>query len=240
MILHQFVLGPWDNFIYLLGDASTKRCAVVDPAWHAPSILAEAEAQGLRITDVLCTHGHFDHINAVDAIVDATDANVHMLGEEIDFSTRSDAPGRQAMNYLSPNLKRARPGDVVRVGDGLDITLLHTPGHTPGSTSYLVEESLVAGDTLFVDGCGRCDFIGGDPETMFATLRQLTEKLPGSTTLFPGHNYGPTPSSPLATQTATNPYLTAKSLDDFIAHRMAGKTPGAKLPAEPDWTPHSH
>ncbi len=239
--VHQFPLGPWDNFIYLLGDEKSKRCAVVDPAWHAPSILAQAEAKGLTITDVLCTHGHFDHINAVDDIVDATDAAVHMLGEEIDFSTRSDAPGRQAMNYLSPNLKRKRPGDVVRIGDELDITLLHTPGHTPGSTSYLVNEQLVAGDTLFVDGCGRCDFIGGDPAQMFQTLQNLVDKLPGQTTLLPGHDYGPTASSPLSDQASTNPYLTANTLEDFVAHRMSGKTPGNRLPDEPQWAPpHSH
>lgn len=237
MRVHQFVLGPWDNFIYLLADEKTKRCAVVDPAWHAPSILKEAEALDLRITDVLCTHGHFDHVNAVDAIVDATDAHVHMLGEEIDFSMRPDAPGRQAMNYLSPNLKRKRKGDVVRVGDALEITLLHTPGHTPGSTSYLVEEQLVAGDTLFVDGCGRCDFIGGDPQVMYETLHNLVDKLPGNTTLLPGHDYGPTATAPLKEQTKTNPFLKAGTLQEFVQHRMSGKTPGTTLPDEPDWSP---
>ncbi len=237
MLIHQFILGPWDNFIYLLGDEDTRQCAVVDPAWHAQSILDAAAEQDLRITDILCTHGHFDHVNAVDAILDATDASVHMLGEEIDFSTRVDAPGRQAMNYLSPNLKRHRGGDVVTVGAKLEISLLHTPGHTPGSTSYLAQDNLIAGDTLFVDGCGRCDFIGGDPELMYKTLHDLVDKLPAATTLFPGHDYGPTPSAPLGGQKQSNVFLAQKTLGDFVAHRMTGKTAGSKLPPEPTWEP---
>ena len=84
IFVHQFELGPWDNFIYLIGDKATRECAVVDPAWHASTILAEAEKLDVKITHMLCTHSHFDHVNRVDELLDATDAQVHMLGLEID------------------------------------------------------------------------------------------------------------------------------------------------------------
>ena len=82
------------------------------------------------------------------------------------------------------------------MGEHLDITMMHTPGHTPGSCSYRLRDGIVTGDTLFVNGCGRCDFVGGDPETMFATLKALIDKLPGQTIMYPGHDYGPSPSRP--------------------------------------------
>ncbi|MBW1875384.1 MAG: MBL fold metallo-hydrolase [Deltaproteobacteria bacterium] len=152
MFVHQFELGPWDNFIYFLGDKATRKCAVVDPAWDADFILDEAKRLDVEITNILCTHSHFDHVNRVDAILEKRDVPVHMLGEEIDFS-----------GFRCENLERQSPGDVVRIGDHLELTMVHTPGHTPGSTTYRMRGAVVTGDTLFIQGCGRCDFIGGDP-----------------------------------------------------------------------------
>ena len=86
IFVHQFELGPWENFIYLVGDKATRTCAVVDPAWDADVILSEAEKLDVDITHVLCTHSHFDHVNRVDALVEKKDVPVHMLDEEIDFS----------------------------------------------------------------------------------------------------------------------------------------------------------
>ena len=115
--------------------------------------------------------------------------------------------------------------------------MMHTPGHTPGSTSYLVREGIVTGDTMFVDGCGRCDFVGGDPKVMHATLHGLYDKLPGSTVMYPGHNYGATPTATLDAQLQSNPYLKLPTLEAFVQHRMDGKTPNSQLPPEPDWSP---
>ena len=224
IFVHQFELGPWDNFIYLVGDKATRTCAVVDPAWDADVILAEAEKLDVRITDVLCTHSHFDHVNRVDALVEKTDVPVHMLGEEIDFS-----------GFRSENLQRHRPGDVLVVGKHLEILFIHTPGHTPGSTTYRIRDAIVTGDTMFVQGCGRCDFVGGDPEVMFGTLKSLVDSLPRDTRMYPGHNYGPVTVSTLDEELAENPYLQHQSVVDFVSHRMEGKTPGAVLPPPPDW-----
>jgi glyoxylase-like metal-dependent hydrolase (beta-lactamase superfamily II) len=224
IFVHQLELGPWQNFIYLVGDKATRTCAVVDPAWDADRILSEADRLEVDITDVLCTHSHFDHVNRVDALVEAKDIPVHMLGEEIDFS-----------GFRSENLQRHRPGDVLRIGKHLEITLVHTPGHTPGSTTYRIRDAIVTGDTLFVQGCGRCDFVGGDPKVMYHTLKRLTESLPRDTRMYPGHNYGPVPISTLGEELQENPYLQHLTVREFVAHRMQGKTPGTPMPSPPEW-----
>ena len=226
IFVHQFELGPWDNFIYLLGDRATRTCAVVDPAWDAATILREAERLDLKITDILCTHSHFDHVDQVDPLLAEVDARVHMLNGEVEFS-----------GFRCENLVKAAPGDKVRIGDHLEVTMVHTPGHTPGSTSYRIRDALVTGDTLFIDGCGRCDFVGGDPAVMYETLQKLVQNLPEDTVLYPGHNYGATPTATVDRQLESNPYLRHATVADFVAHRMDGKTPNSALPPRPDWTP---
>ena len=224
--IHQLELGPWDNFIYFLGDRSSRKVAVVDPAWHAPTILAEAERLDVEIAALLCTHSHFDHVNAVEELLKTLDVPVHMLAPEVEFS-----------GFRCENLVVSKPGDTITIGTQLEITMMHTPGHTPGSCSYRLREGVVTGDTLFVNGCGRCDFVGGDPEQMYATLAELTDKLPGDTILYPGHNYGPTPSATFDAQLEHNPYLRHPTVAEFIAHRMEGKTPNSSLPPELAWSP---
>jgi glyoxylase-like metal-dependent hydrolase (beta-lactamase superfamily II) len=154
------------------------------------------------------------------------DAQVHMLGEEIDFS-----------GFACENLVRHRAGDTLRIGQHAEITMMHTPGHTPGSTSYRLRDAIVSGDTLFVQGCGRCDFVGGDPATMYQTLRTLIDVLPLETVVYPGHDYGPTPTSNLTAELERNHYLALPTLDMFVNHRMQGKTPDTPLPPRPAWTP---
>ncbi len=225
VFVHQFEVGPWDNFLYFVGDKASRQVAVIDPAWHAPSILDEAARLDVKITHILCTHSHFDHVDQVPELLKTLDIPVHMLGEEIDFSS-----------FSCENLTRHAPGDTLRIGEHASITMMHTPGHTPGSVCYRLPDSVVTGDTLFVEGCGRCDFVGGDPEVMYTTLRSLIDKLPLETVIYPGHNYGPTPTSTLDHELDNNPYFAFPTLDGFVNHRMAGKTPGTVLP-RPDWSP---
>lgn len=225
MFIHQFEVGPWDNFLYFVGDDDSRECAVVDPAWDHHTILAEAERLDVKITAMFCTHSHFDHVNMVGALLETLDVPVYMLKEEAEFS-----------EFKCPNLHAASAGDVVSVGK-TDVRFLHTPGHTPGSTSFLANDALVTGDTLFVEGCGRCDFVGGDPETMYKTLQDLVEKLPNDTRMFPGHNYGSITVSTLDHELKNNPYLQHKTVGDFVNHRMDGKTPNTNLPAAPPWPP---
>lgn len=201
-------LGPMENFIYLIRDRASGRAAVVDPAWDVDQIVALAGQRGVRITDVLLTHSHHDHVNGIEALLGHFDAQIHLLKAEAGFW------GRQLDR---PTLHHG--GDVIQLGETA-IEVLHTPGHTPGSACYKVADDLIAGDTLFVFGCGRCDLQGGDPEVMFDTLRDLRERLPGTTVLHPGHNYADVSTSTMAEQVDGNPFLHFDRRADFVTYRM--------------------
>ena len=206
--IEMMELGPMENFIYLIKDQATGRAAVVDPAWEASEIIARAKQNGVTITDILLTHSHYDHINGIDAILAEYDAEVHLLKAEAEFwGEYKDAT----------NLHHG--GDVIKVGN-TEISILHTPGHTPGSACYHVGNNLIAGDTLFVFGCGRCDLAGGDPHQMFQTLKRLRTELPMDTVLYPGHNYADREVSTIKEQDEGNPFMHFEQEKDFVKYRM--------------------
>ncbi|ORU89635.1 MAG: MBL fold hydrolase [Cycloclasticus sp. symbiont of Poecilosclerida sp. M] len=211
-------LGPMENFVYLIQDASSKRAAIVDPAWDAPKAIELAKKNGVTITDILLTHSHHDHINGIQDVLDEYDAQLHLLTEEADFWGNQDA---------KPTLHQG--GDEIILGK-TPIKMLHTPGHTPGSTCYHVGNDLITGDTMFVFGCGRCDLTGGDPEVMFKTLKKIRTKLSSSTIIRPGHNYAVKETSTLQEQIVGNPFLHHKNAHDFVQYRM--HTPKRKSPYE--------
>ncbi len=197
-----------ENFIYLIRDTGSNRVAVVDPAWEGKEIIDQVKKDGLQITDILLTHSHFDHINAIEDILKEYDAQVHLLKAEAKFwGHYQDIP---TLHY---------GGDKILLGD-TEISVLHTPGHTPGSACYHVGNHLIAGDTLFVFGCGRCDLAGGDPEQMFDTLNRLKIELPQKTILHPGHNYAEKEISTLKEQIEGNPFLHFDNPADFVHYRM--------------------
>lgn len=201
-------LGPMENFIYLITDKQTRRTAVVDPAWDAPAILDWARAHDITITDILLTHSHHDHINGVDAILDKYDAQLHLCHAEAEF---------WGQHLDLPTLHRG--GDIIQLGQ-TEISVLHTPGHTPGSACYRMGNDVISGDTLFVYGCGRCDLRGGDPEQMFETLRRLGHELPSTARILPGHNYSVTPTCSMAEELEGNPFMHFEKKADFIEYRM--------------------
>jgi glyoxylase-like metal-dependent hydrolase (beta-lactamase superfamily II) len=197
-----------ENLVYLIEDRASGTAAVVDPAWDVPAVLELAAAQGLRITDILLTHSHHDHINGIEAVLHEFDAQLHLLKDEARFWG----------SYLDlPTLHHG--GDRIAVGETV-IDVLHTPGHTPGSACYRVGEQLITGDTLFVFGCGRCDLRGGDPEQMFHTLNDMRERLPAQTVILPGHNYAEKSTSTLAEQVEGNPFMHFDDLARFTHYRM--------------------
>jgi len=171
--------------------------------------LRAAEEDGRAITHALLSHHHFDHVNGL--------AEVLAQGGIRVFAHRADVPG------LAPELRREvtplDAGDAVEVGP-MRIAALHTPGHTPGSTCWHAGEGLFAGDTVFVNACGRCDLAGGDPEQMFQSLKRVSQ-LPDDVRLYPGHDYGDVPVSSVARERERNPYFQKlSSLTDFVAYRM--------------------
>ncbi len=206
--IHALELGPMENFVYLVHDHGSGRAAVVDPAWDVPEVLALAGRHGMRITDILLTHSHHDHINGISAVLQRFDAQLHLLKAEAQFW------GQQ---LDLPTLHHG--GDEIRLGD-TPIRVLHTPGHTPGSACYHVGDQLITGDTLFVFGCGRCDLRGGDPEQMYSTLRDMAARLPGDTVIRPGHNYAERDTTSLQEQLEGNPFLHFDAVDRFVEYRM--------------------
>ena len=208
-LIHALELGPMENFVYLLHDLDTDTAAIVDPAWEVDEILKLAARKGIRITDILLTHSHHDHVNGIEAVLEHSDAQIHLLKAEAGFWGQSLA---------SPSLHHG--GDTIMIGS-TEISILHTPGHTPGSACFHLGNDLIAGDTLFVFGCGRCDLQGGDPEQMFTTLKRIKSELPGNTILHPGHNYSPAhPTSTMEAQCEGNPFLHFDNPGDFVEYRM--------------------
>ena len=203
------------NFAYLIGDRDTGDCVVVDPAYSAGELVDAVEADGMRLSGVLVTHHHPDHVggsmmgfelNGLADLLERTSVPVHVNSLEADWVSRVTGIARS-------ELTTHQHGDVVKVGD-IDIELLHTPGHTPGSQCFLLDGRLVAGDTLFLEGCGRTDFPGGDVDEMFRSLQALTQ-LSGDPTVFPGHWYSVEPSATLSEVRRTNYVYRASNLDQW-------------------------
>jgi hydroxyacylglutathione hydrolase len=206
--LKQVELGPMANYVYFVGDPQTREVAVVDPAWEVDRIVEMARENDLTITKILITHSHFDHINGVEALLNRTKAKVYINKAEAEF-----------MKAVWPDLVKVDSGDTTPVGD-VDITFLHTPGHTPGSQCFLVQNHLISGDTLFIGACGRCDLPGSNPEDMYHSLTQRLAKLDDRTIVFPGHNYAAKPYSTIGDEKRFNPYLQFQSLQDFLRRGM--------------------
>jgi hydroxyacylglutathione hydrolase len=196
------------NYVYFVGDPESREVAVVDPAWDVDRIVEMAEHNDLTITKILITHSHFDHINGVEALLNRTKAKVYMNKVEAEF-----------MKAVWSELVKVDSGDTTQVGN-VAITFLHTPGHTPGSQCFMVQNHLISGDTLFIGACGRCDLPGSNPEDMYYSLTQKLAKLDDRTIVFPGHNYAARPYSTIGDEKRFNPYLQFQSLREFLRRGM--------------------
>jgi hydroxyacylglutathione hydrolase len=177
------------NFVYAIGDRQTGECVLVDPAYAVDDLLAVIAADDMQLTGVLATHYHPDHvggsmmgysIEGVAALLEQVDCPIHVQSAEAPWVQRTTG-------LTADQLAVHESGDVVMVGE-VAITLVHTPGHTPGSQCFHVGGCLVSGDTLFLDGCGRTDLPGSNPEEMYHSIRKLAT-MPDDTVLFPGHRY---------------------------------------------------
>jgi hydroxyacylglutathione hydrolase len=215
IFVRQMALGPMNNFVYLLGDPETHEAAVVDPAWNVPVILQEVQEAGYRLTHVILSHGHYDHINGVEEVVEKTDATVCAYKSELEEFVYE---GMGGLVIPKSSLKKTDTGSSVRVGK-LDVQMIHTPGHTPGSQCIRIERGaervLVTGDTLFVGTIGRCDFPYSNPKDLFHSLGKI-KKLNDETVFYPGHDYGAQAHNTLGREKKTNPFLMAETVEDFL------------------------
>ncbi len=177
------------NFVYAIGDRTTGECLLVDPAYAVADLIDAVAADGMRVTGVLATHYHPDHvggwmgnhmIEGIAALLEHVDCPIHVQRDEVPWVQRTTEVG-------DDHLVMHDPGDVVTVG-AVDVRLNHTPGHTPGSQCFHVDERLVSGDTLFLDGCGRTDLPGSNVADMYTSLQKLAA-MPTDTIVYPGHRY---------------------------------------------------
>ena len=199
------------NFIYLIGDRTTGEAVVIDPAYDPQGIINILEEDEMTLTGVLATHYHPDHvggdmmgfsISGITDLLNLASVPIHVQNEEAELVDKVTGVGFD-------NLRTHSSGDKISVGS-IEIELIHTPGHTPGSQCFLVENRLVAGDTLFLDGCGRTDLPGGDPRQMYESLTTRLAKVPDTATLFPGHLDSPKPSQSMG-ETRQHNYVFAPS-----------------------------
>ncbi|MCU1453822.1 MAG: fold metallo-hydrolase [Acidimicrobiales bacterium] len=205
------------NFLYLVGDRETGEAVVIDPAYDPQAILDTLAADGMRLVGALATHYHADHvggslmghgISGIRELLDAAPVPIHVQRTEAEWVEKSTG-------VPAAELTAHESGDTVFVGE-VPITLIHTPGHTPGSQCFLVDGRLVAGDTLFLNGCGRTDLPGSDPAAMYESLTQRLAKVPDDAVLYPGHLYSEKPSATMAETRSRNVVFRPQSLDQWL------------------------
>ena len=200
--IHTLPLGSYQTNCYIVYEANAKTCAVIDPGYTPEQVLAFADQLGLTIDAVLLTHGHFDHVGGVEAIVKATNCALWM--REGDYTQHKNPQN----DFFYPihdcdftEVRLCEEGELIHAG-GVDFTVLETPGHTWGSVCYACEGALFSGDTLFAGSCGRTDLPGGDYKTIALSLERLAE-LEGDYIVYPGHGE----STTLAREKQYNPYM---------------------------------
>ena len=214
--LKQMELGPMQNFVYLVGDPVARECMVIDLAWEIDTIVETAQADDMTIKGALVTHTHQDHVGGsleswgmpgripgVEELLARVPAKVYVHKAEREF-----------LRGLGSDLVKVDNHDTLAIGR-LTLTFMHTPGHTPGSQCFLVDDRLISGDTLFIGSCGRTDLPGSDPSEMYYSLTQRLGALPDETILFPGHNYGG-PASTIGEEKRSNPFMRFTSLGNFL------------------------
>ena len=195
-------LGAYQTNCYIVWETDSDRCAVIDPGYDPQIILARLGELGLTLDAILLTHGHFDHVGAVEALAEATGCKLWM--SQSDYTQRRNPMN----NYLYPlhdkdfcEVSFCEEGEHISAG-GLTFRVMETPGHTRGSVCYVCEDAMFCGDTLFAGSCGRTDLPGGDPVVMSDTLERLSQ-LNEDFRIFPGHGE----SSTLHHEQQTNPYM---------------------------------
>lgn len=196
------------NYCYIIIDTTTNFTAIIDPAWELTTIEKLLKKINANLVTILLTHSHFDHVNLVKPLLEKYDSQVVMSAKEIDY-----------YKFTCRNLTPIENGDSLKLGN-TDIKCLLTPGHTAGSTCFLLSDSLFTGDTIFTEGCGSCNTAGGNPEEMYSSIQMIKNTVPPDISIYPGHSFGKTPGHSLSHLLKENIYFHIDKLEHFISFRM--------------------
>jgi len=209
MVVKQYEVGNFAVFCYLIGDEETQEGLFIDPADDAQRLLSEAKSQGInKIKYVVNTHSHVDHIMGNAEMVKKTGSKVIIHQEDAAALVRTppyllDMFGATASPPADIQVKE---GEIIQVGN-VKLKVLHTPGHSPGGMSLHLDGMVFTGDTLFVGSVGRTDFPGSSWDVLENSIRKKLYVLPGETVVFPGHNYGSSPTSTIQYEKRHNPFV---------------------------------
>ena len=208
-VVQQIRVGKLAVFSYLVGDVQSKTCALIDPAFETDRILHQANAAGYRVNHVINTHGHSDHTAGNAEIIRQTGASllIHAADAGRLSKTLHKVFSRVLGGKGSPQADRLlEHNGTIQIG-ATALTVIHTPGHTPGSVCLYASGHVFTGDTLFVGAVGRTDLPGGSYRRLIHSIRETICPLPGETIVWPGHDYGATPHSTVRWERKTNPFL---------------------------------
>lgn len=210
----QIITGDYRVNTYLISCTETGKGVIIDPGGEEEKILQAISKNKLTIEYILNTHGHADHVVANKALKQSLEVPICIHEDDFLFFSR---PEIKEVSEKELGISASGKADIplrdnttLTVGN-LSIQTIHTPGHTPGSTCYLIEGNLFTGDTLFVGDVGRTDLTGGSFKTLLQSIKDKIITLPPETVIHPGHDYGETPTSTLSWEMLENPYIT-----DFI------------------------
>lgn len=196
------------NNIYLIKDIETNNTAVIDPACSIDKIEEAVIKHGLLIKYVFVTHTHEDHIRIVDKIIDAYNTEVYISKREAKYYT-----------FSCKNLTAYEDGAVIMCGK-TEIKCIVTPGHTYGSSCFLLSDSLFCGDTIFIEGCGMCSTKGSSADELYESLKKIKENVDDNVRVYPGHNYSELPGKTLKYLKNNNIYFMIEKKEEFIDFRM--------------------
>jgi glyoxylase-like metal-dependent hydrolase (beta-lactamase superfamily II) len=209
--VERFSVGPLDNNLYLLTAASGTEAIVVDPSLESEQVLAEISRRGLDVKRILITHAHIDHIHTVKRFHDSTGAPVWLHAADRPLYERgAEQAAAIGLSWqgFAPIAHAIEDGEEVGV-PGIEVRAIHTPGHSPGSVTFVTTEGLIAGDALFRGSVGRTDLPGGDWPTLVRSIRERLFRFPGETRVYPGHG----PETTIGLEIRTNPFVGEPALE---------------------------
>ena len=198
MKVNQIEVGNMQNFTYIIEDDDSNVAIVLDPSWDIEELQKIIEKKNLEVKYIVNTHHHFDHTIGNEALAKIT--------------------GAEIIQHTASTLKKdmeVSNGDKIKFGNS-ELTVFHTPGHSKDSICLVGDGKIFSGDTLFVGNCGRVDLPGGSAKELYHTLFDIIYRLDEKLDLFPGHNYGSTPSSTLEKEKKTNFVLQPRTEEEFL------------------------